>query len=85
MGLGEKKICLRDVANNNGTDQSVHLCSLISAFFIRCLESTICKLATSEISILWLVSVAEATDLKLALSGIPKTGFVAPIPYFSVH
>ena len=66
-------------------------------FFIHFLESTICKLATGEIFIFYLVSVAEVTGLKLALSETPKTGFLAirPIlwsfiyrkyfPYFKVN
>ena len=52
-------------------------CRLISAFVIRVLESIISRLATSEISLLYIVSVAEETGLKLALSETPKTGFVA--------
>ena len=39
-------------ANNTGADQPAHPRSLISAFVIRFFESTICKLATGEISIL---------------------------------
>ena len=65
---------LRRLANNTGAEQPVHLHSLISAFVMRCLESIICKLATVEISIFQLVSVAEETGLKLALSETPKTG-----------
>ena len=41
------------------------------------LESIICKLATGEISIFRLVSVAEETGLKLALYETRKTGFLA--------
>ena len=37
--------------NNTGADQPTHPCSLISAFVIRFLESTISKLAKKEISI----------------------------------
>ena len=37
-------------ANNTGADQPAHPRSLISAFVIRVLEITICKLATGEIS-----------------------------------
>ena len=35
-----------------------------------------CKLTTGGISIFQLISVAEDTGLKLALSDTPKTGFV---------
>ena len=37
--------------NNTGADQPAHMRSLISAFVIRFLEGTICRLATDEISI----------------------------------
>ena len=46
-----EKTCLWVFANNTGADQPAHWCSLISTFVFRFLESTICKLATSEISI----------------------------------
>ena len=49
--------------------------SLISAFVVRLLESIISKLATSEVSLFWLVSVAEQAGLNLTLSDTPKTGF----------
>ena len=38
------------VCKNKGADQPAHMCSLISAFVIRLLESSISKLATGEIS-----------------------------------
>ena len=84
MGFTEKT-CLGRFANNTGSDQPAHPCRLISAFVIRFLESIISKLATSEMSIFWLVSVAEETGLSLALSETPKTGFLAtrPISYLS--
>ena len=53
---------------------------LISASVILFLESIISKLATSEIPIFKLVSVAEETGLSLTLSATPKTGFVASQP-----
>ena len=65
-GPRRKKTCLQGVANNTGADQSAHPRSRISAFVIRCLERTICKLATGEI--FQLVSVAEETGLSVALS-----------------
>ena len=70
----------RGFANNTGADHPTHLLSLISAFVIRYLESKICKLATGEISIFQLVSVAWETGLNLALSEIVKTGFLATRP-----
>ena len=44
--------------------------------------SVICNLATGEISIFYLVSVAEETSLKLDLSETPKTGFLETRPIF---
>ena len=64
-------------ANNKGDDQPTHKHRLISAFVICSLESIVDKLATCEISIFKLVSVAEETGLCLALSETPKTGFLA--------
>ena len=66
-----RETCLRRLANNTGADQPAHPRSLISAFIIRVLESTISKLATT---------VAEQTGFSLALSETPKTGFVATRP-----
>ena len=37
-------------ANDKGADQPAHPCSLISAFVVRCLDSTIPMLAKSKIS-----------------------------------
>ena len=75
MGLDAKKLS-SGVSRTTRADQPVHRRSLITDFVIRFVESIICKLATSEISIFWLVSVAEETGLKLALSETPKTVFV---------
>ena len=72
-----EKTYLRVVANNTGADQPAHLCSLIRAFAIHFLESIKRKLDSSEIRIFQLVSVAEETNLKLALSETSKTGFLA--------
>ena len=49
-GPWRKKTCLRGFANNTGADQPAHTRSLISAFVIRFLESTVFNLATGEIS-----------------------------------
>ena len=65
--------------NNKGADQPAHmrssLRSLISAFFITFSESGIPKLATSEISMFYLVSVAEQTGLSLTSLETPKDRF----------
>ena len=83
-GPRREKICLRGLANNTGADQPAHPRSLISAFVIRFLKRIICKLATGEISIFQLVSVAEENGLKLALLETPKTGFLAARPTYSL-
>ena len=75
-GPGRKKTCLRGFANNKGTDQPTHRRSLIIAFVILFLKSVISYLTTSEISVFQLVSVAEETALSLALSEIPKKGYL---------
>ena len=70
-------------ANNKGADQPALRRRQISAFVIRFLENIISKLSTSEISMFYLVSVAEETALSLALLETPKSGFVVlrPICY----
>ena len=78
-GPRREKTCLRGFANT-AADQPAQPRSLISAFVIRFLESTIFNLATGKISIFKLISVAEETGLKLALWDTPKTGFLATRP-----
>ena len=80
MGLDVRKPCLRWFANNKGADQQAHPRSLISAFVIRLLESIISKLDTCEISIFYVVSVAEQADFGMTFSETPKPGFLATIP-----
>ena len=55
-------------ANNKGADQSAHPRSLFSAFVICFLESIISGLATNEISMVKIVSVAVQAGLSIALS-----------------
>ena len=74
IGHRREKTCLRGFASNTGADQPAHPRSLISAFAVRFLKSSICKLTTGEIS------VADETSLKLVLSETPKTGSVATRP-----
>ena len=61
-------------ANNKGTDQLAHL---ISAFAIYKLNSIAFKLAPSETSLFYLVSVAEKAGFGMILSETLKTGFVS--------
>ena len=60
-------------ANNRGADQPAHLCSLISTFVVRCLDSIISLVSISEISSLNLASVGEQASLSLTWSQTPKT------------
>ena len=79
-----EKACLRRFANNKGADQLGHRLSLIRAFVICFLESSISKLAISEISIFLLVFVAVETGLSIPMSETPKTGFLVKRPIFKV-
>ena len=63
-------------ANNRSADQSAHLCSLISAFVVHCLDNIIPIPAKSKIFRLKLASEAEQASLSLTLSQTPKTGFL---------
>ena len=49
FGPRREKTCLQRFTNNKGADQPAHSRSLISAFDIRFLERTICKLAAGKI------------------------------------
>ena len=83
-GLRRKITSLREgdggVANNKGAYHTAHPCNLISAFVIHLLESIISRLATSEISIFLLVSVAEQTSLNLTPLEATKTNYLAQRP-----
>ena len=67
-------------ANNKGADQPAHPRSLISAFVARCLDSTIPLVSISEISSLYLASVATQASLSLTWSQTPTTGFLVTRP-----
>ena len=69
-------------ANNTGADQPAHPRRLISAFVIRLSRSIMSRIATSEISIFYLVSVAEESGSKLTLTETPKTGFLGTRPKY---
>ena len=68
-------MCLMPYANNKGTDQPAHPCSLISTFVVHCLKSVICILAISKVSRFWLASVAEQAGLNLTMSKIFEDTF----------
>ena len=64
--------------NNKGVDQTVHphQRNLISTFVIRCLDSKIPLVSISEISSLYLASVAVQASLSLPWSQTTKTDFL---------
>ena len=78
-GPQHEKTCLRGL-RKKGAEQPTHPCSLISALVIHLLENIISTLATGELSIFLLVSVAEETGLSLTLPETRKTAFVALKP-----
>ena len=74
-----KKTCLRGLANNKDADQPACPCNYFSAFVIRLLQS-MSKLATREISVFYVVSIAERASVSMAWSETLKTGFLATRP-----
>ena len=62
--------------NNNGADQPAHQRSLVSSFVVRYLDSIIFLVSISEISSLWVASMAAQVGLRLAWSKTSKTGFL---------
>ena len=78
MGYDARKPVF-EFANNKGADQPAHLRSLICAFVICLMEIIISRIATREVSIFLLVSIAEQAGLNLTFSEIPKTGFISTL------
>ena len=77
MRTTKAQISLRlPYANNKGADQPAHPRSLISAFVVRCLDSIIHLVSISEISSIYLASLAAQAGLCLTWSQTPKTGFI---------
>ena len=64
------------ICEHKGADQAARLCSLISTFVVCCLDSIISLVSISEISNLYMASVAEQSGLCLTWWEIPKTGFL---------
>ena len=69
--------------NNKGADQPAHPHSLISAFVVHCSDRIILLVSISEISSLYLASVAEQAGLSQPWSQTPKTGFLVTRLIFS--
>ena len=70
-------------ANNKDADQPVHPRSLISAIIVHCVDSITPLVFISEISSLYLASVAAQADLSLSWSQTRKTGFLVTRLIFS--
>ena len=68
-----------------GADQPAHTYSLNSVFVIRHIDSIISLVSISEISRLYLVSVAEQADLNLTWSQTPKTDFLMMWLIYTCH
>ena len=62
-------MCLMSYANNK------HVCSLISAFVVRCLDSIMSLVSANKISSLMLASVAAQASLSLTWSETPEDTF----------
>ena len=75
MGLYATKPVFGGLRTTKAADQPAHSCRLICAFAIRFLLSIISRLATSEISTFYLVSVAEQIGLNLAFFRNPEDWF----------
>ena len=76
-------------ANNKGTDQSAHPRSLINTFVVHCLDSIMPLVSISEISSLYLASLAAQAGFCLTWSQ-PRRGFlvtmlIKEMYIFSVH
>ena len=62
-------------ANNKGADQPAHSRSLISTFVVRCRDSIKPLVSISEISSLYLASLAAQAGLCLTWSQTPEDRF----------
>ena len=63
------------ICDNKGADEPAQPRSLISIFVVRCLDSIILIVSISEISRLFLASVAAQAGLSLTWLETLKTGF----------
>ena len=67
-GQRRKKTCLWEFANNKDADMPAHPRNQINIFVFHLLESTLSRLAESEILNFYLVSVVELAGLNLSFS-----------------
>ena len=70
------------ICEQQGADQPAHPRSLISAFVVRCIDSIVSLVSISEISSLYLASLAAQAGLSLPWSQTPKTGFLVTRLYW---
>ena len=82
---GHEQTCLMSYANNKGTDQPVHPCSLIRAFVVRCLDSVMSLVSVTKISSLMLASVAEQASLSLTWLETPEDTFSHGVAQLYFH
>ena len=71
-----KCVLCHNYVNNKGADQPAHPHSLISAFFVHCLDSIISLVSISKTLSFYIASEAEQLGLNLNWSDTPKTGFL---------
>ena len=76
MGLDARKPVFKGL----GTTQAQTICTVCSAPLLFPFCKVPYQLAASEISLFWLVSVAEQAGLNLTLPKTSKKGFVAMTP-----
>ena len=69
-------------SNNKDKYRPVHPGSLISTFFVYCLDSMISEVAINEMAKLWLASVAEQGGLSLTWSQSPDDRFSPDMAHF---
>ena len=69
-------------ANNKGADQPAHLRSLISTFVVCCRDSIIPLVSISQISSLYLASLAEQCGLSYLVEN-PEDGFSCELAHIT--
>ena len=72
-------------ANNKGADQPAYPRSLVSTFVVLCLDSIIPLVSISEISSLYLASVAAQAGLSLPPGRNPEDRFSCDKAHINYH
>ena len=80
MGINARKPDLEGLRITKA-QTSLHICAVLSVpSLFTFLERIMSKLASNEISLICIVSVADETGLSLTLLETPKTGFISLPP-----